>query len=673
MKKISVLVLLFIGSCTLPFTKKAPVYLGDMIYLNSGEEYHCFVKEINDKYVIVETAQGLKKLPISAVMSLDLQKRRKGYQWKNVNDIDDPVLIKALRTDLSKFKGMGYINILTEKKLIIHPDSTYTIIMRGIRGIVDDKGRTAGNLSFPYSYSNEKLFIDFARTITSGGRVLHIREIAIEDASSFSQFPSYDNLHSRKFAMREVKPGNFLDYQVRIEGKYADNLPLLFDKTLADKGPTLTGRIVVQYPENLNVDIYYERIGKPKISSQVLNGYNYKTLTFEVNNVNPIFNIPMMPPESYFSPRVVVGLKNIWKDISHTFKKGLNPGKINISGKNPKEIYSSVLKGIKYVEVPSNKYSVIPKKATETINNKYGNSLDKAFVLYTALKEKGFNPDFILVRSKFSGPLAERVPVLSQFDGALVKYKNVLLDPANESIPFGYVKPKYQGTKGLSITKGEIVDIPYVSLDKESSITDRIIHLSSDGSGKVKEILSFKGNNVLFFRNWKYLRKEERKKQLESYINSILSNASLKDYKIEHLDDLNPEMKITLNYTVPNIATKEGRYLLLHIPGINYSAYYVGAPKRPYPVFYENLSLDKNRIIIYLPQGYRVRYIPRGITYKSKPVEFESSLKKTKRYVEYNDTYTVQMGLIPVEKYPEYRKGIMRMAKIPNRWIILEK
>lgn len=673
MKKISVLFLLFIGSCTLPFTKKAPVYLGDMIYLNSGEEYHCLVKEINDKYVIIETAQGLKKLPISKVMALDLQKRRKGYQWKNINEIDDPVLIKALKTDLSKFTGMGYINILIEKKLVINPDSTYTIIIRGIRGIVDDKGRTAGNLSFTYSHNNEKLFIDFARTITSEGRVLHIREIAIEDASSFSQFPSYDNLHSRKFAMREVKPGNFLDYQVRIEGKYADNLPLLFDKIFADKGPTLTGKIIVQYPENLNIDIYYKRIGNPTISSLMLNGYSYKVLTFDVNNINPVFKVPMMPPEGYFSPRVVVGLEDKWKNISYTFKKSLNPGKTNISGKSPKEIYSKVLRGIKYVEVPSNTYSVIPKNPTETINNKYGNCLDKAFVLYTALRENGFNADLILVRSKFSGPLADGIPVLSQFDGALVKCKNVILDPANESIPFGYVRPKYQGTKGLSIGKGEIVDIPYLSLDNESSMTDRIIHLSTDGSGKVKEILSFKGNNVLFFRNWKYLRKEERKKQLESYINSILSNVSLIDYKIEHLNDLNPEMKIILDYTVPNIATKEGRYLLLHIPGINYSAYYVGAPKRPYPVFYENLSLDKNRVIIYLPRGYRVRYIPAGFTYKSKPVAFESSLKKTKRYIEYNDTYTIQMGLIPIEKYPEYRRCIMKMAEMPNRWIILER
>jgi hypothetical protein len=381
----------------------------------------------------------------------------------------------------------------------------------------------------------------------------------------------------------------------------------------------------------------------------------------------------MKPPERYFYPRVVVSFKNDWRNILDWFNESIELDSTKIEEKTEEELYDNILRGIKFVDIPSNTYLVIPRNPNETIKNRYGNSLDKTFVLYSTLKENGYKPDLILVRSKESGPLAGNIPTLSQFDGALVKCRGVFLDPANESVPFGYVRPKYQRTKGVSISTKKLVEVPFLKPEDEMSYTYRTIYLSGDGGGKVKEVLTFSGNDVLYFRTWKYLREEERRKQLESYINSILPNASLKDYKIEHLEDLNPVMKITLDYTVPDIATKEGRYMLLHIPGINYTAYYVGVENRPYPVYYENLSLDEKKIRIYLPKGYRIRYVPEAVNYDSKPVKFTSKIKKTEKYIEYNDSYSVQMGLIPVEKYPEYRKGIMKMAEIPNRWIIIEK
>ncbi|OYD16369.1 hypothetical protein CH333_03665 [candidate division WOR-3 bacterium JGI_Cruoil_03_44_89] len=673
MKRTIIVLLLILSSCSLHLAKRTPVSLGDMVYLNDGEEYHCYVREVNARWVVFETEEGTKRLPLSKVRSIDIQKRRKNYWWTNVEDIDDPVLIGALKTDLSQFKGLGYVNILTEKKLIVNPDSTYTVVIREIRGIVDDKGRTAGNLSYYYKHNNENLFIDFARTITSDGKVLHIREMAIEDASSYARFPSYDNLHSRKFAMREVKPGNFLDYRVRIEGKYSEDLPPLFDEILGDMGPTLKGKILIQYPEEMEISVRYDRILAPELTRKEDNDISYEVMSFEMETVSPIIKLPMKPPERFFSPRVVAGFKNEWGGISDWFDTNLKSSGTKIEGKTKEEIYENVLKGIKFVNIPSNTYSVIPKNPTETFNNRYGNSLDKTFVLYTALKENGFKPDLILVRSKDSGPLAEDVPTLSQFDGALVRCDGVFLDPSVESVPFGYVRPEYQGTRGLSIGTGEIVEIPFLEPEDEMSYTDRNIYLSEDGSGKVEEVLTFTGNDVLFFRNWKYLREEERRKQLESHINLVLPNASLKGYHIEHLEDLNPEMQITLDYTAPDIATEEGRYMLLHIPGINYTAYYVGVEQRPYPVYNENLSLNKNRIRIYLPKGYRVRYIPTAINYDSEPIKFTSKIKKTKKYIEYSDSYDTRMGLIPLENYPEYREGIMKMAEIPNRWIILEK
>lgn len=668
MRKAFILPLFFIFSCTILQVKKEKLWMEDVIYTNKGEEIECGIIEIDDEYVYAVTEDGDIVLRIEDLRSVDIAKRRRGYQWETIDDITDPILKEALNVDLSEYGDMGYVNIRVEKKFTINNDSSYIYSIRYIRAITEEKGRTAGTLAFNYRNKEENIEVDFARTITSEGRVLHLREIAIEDASVYSRIPPYENLHERKFAMREVKPGNILDFGVSINGKITDESPYVMDITLGDAGPTLSGIVEVVAPKDFELSWQEWNIEKPVITR----GSNRKFIQWKVEDLPPLVQESNRPPITYILPRVVVGLENTWEKVIENFRLNLR-GDYTAEGMTSEEIYKEIIRAVHFIDIPSYTSSPYPKSVKEITNNRVANSLDKAHLLYIAYRSAGLPIDFILVRSKERGELADEVPSLYQFDGALIKVGDDFLDPASELNPYGYVRVKYQGTKGLSLREKGFIDIPLFNADKEKVSIKREINLDENGDAHVDEHHSYFGNQVLLIRQLRYMREEEKRNAIESFINRSIPNAELKNYTIEHLGDITPEITFDLEYNAQALGLKEGDFILLHLPGIQYSAYSVGALERNYPIYWGVLSTSENEITIQIPEGYKIRYIPGGVEAGSNSLEFKSEVLKSGNKIIYRDSYIDKDEMVPVEEYTDYKKAIMQIATLPEEWIILEK
>ena len=665
MKKLLLIAIALISSCTMPFVKKAPHTFNDMVYLKNGEEYHCEVIGTKDTFLIFITEKGETSMPLSKILSVDLARKRQGYNWKSVSDITDKTLLEALKFPLADFKGMGYVNIYVEKKLKINRDSTYVYTERYIRGITDERGRSAGNISKLYRWKNEKLQIDFARTVTGDGKVINLREIAIEDASIYSRYPEHENMHERKFAMPEVKPGNILDWEISIRGKITKENPFVMDEYIGDNGPTADAYFIVEFPSDFDVAYSVYGMTEPEVKKQGKN----TTYVWHVKRIPPLLREIMSPPPVYLFPRVVAGLKSSWNDIVEEYKEFLS-----VKGTlSPDSAYKLVLKTIKYIDVPSSGSCIFPRKAEEILKTKTGNSLEKAYLLYTLINKDKHHVELVLVRSKERGMVSVSTPSLLQFDGALVRCDSVWYDPSYEIIPPGYIRPEYQGVYALSLSSGAILKIPLLEPEKESETIRRSVKLYKNGDALIKDRWIYRGKKLLSIRAWKYLQEEERRKQIEGMIGNQFPNAELKRFSIEHLNDLCDSIVINTEYTVDKLGTVEGKFLLLKTPGILYSAYYVGMPERNYPIYLKTSGLSRTEIEILPPKGYRIHAYPENIKYDSPVSSFYSTYDRIKRKLIYTDEYVEKTDFVPSSRYQEYRECIMNMAKIPQRWIVFKK
>ena len=655
-------------SCSRQVVKNVSEWKEDILYTRKGEEYKCRVLKITADSVYIKTPDVLHSFAQSEVKSIDLAQKREGFLWQNTKDITDPILLKSLDTDLSRFNDKKYVDIYRKKQLKIEEDSTYSYSLRLIRGICSEKGRSAGNFSLQYLSENEKIEINFGRTITKEGEVLHLRENAIEDASIYARIPPYENAHERKIALREVKPGNFLDIKFTIHGKITREHPFILETTTGSEGPTLETIIQVEAPRYFDIAWQNWKTEEPFLK---YTGRN-KIYEWKIEPLEAFEDESNSPPKSYIFPRITAGILNDWEKISDNFKEKMQ-GKYTPQSEKQEEIYKEVNSLVRFVDIPSNQFSCYPSEIEKILENKLANSLDKTSLLYTALISKGYKAELVLVRSKARGELSKKVPSLYQFDGALVKLGEVFLDPSSELNPYGYTRPEYQGALGFSVTKNEFVQIPLFAPDKEKTSISRIVKINTKGEAVVKETMTFLGSMVTNLKSLRYMREEDKKNIIESYLNRNIPGANIQDLSFEHIKDEYPEVEIKTTYNADGLALKQGNFLLLHIPGIKYSAYSVGTTERKYPIYWGKLAKEENKIEINIPKDYKIMYLPKEVTLSNSFIEFKNSFEKTENSIIYRDYYIDKKELLPVEYYTEYKDMIMQIAEIPEEWIILEK
>ncbi len=665
---LTILLGILIQSCSQQLLKNESDWMEDIIYTEKGEEHKCRILKINPDSIYIMTSEGNLTFPSEEIRSIDLAKKREGYLWKTTKDIEDPILLKSLQTDLSEFKDKRYVDIYSNRQLKIERDSSFSYSLRLIRAICSEKGRSAGNLSFNYQLKEENLEINFGRTITEEGNVLHLRENAIEDASIYSRIPPYENAHEIKVALPEVKPGNFLDIKITIRGKITPSFPFILETTPGSAGPTLKSVIRVEAPRYFDIAWQNWKLSKPETR---FSGKN-KILHWEIDNLEALEDEDNAPPKSYIFPRITAGINNDWEKISQNFKKHLE-GKYTPKNQESKDIYNEIINLLRFVDVPSYKYKCYPKSSEEILESKLANSLDKTSLLYSALISQGYTAELVLVRSKTRGELAKKVPSLYQFDGALIKLRGNFLDPSSELNPYGYVRAEYQGVLGFSVTKNEFVKVPLFEPDKEKTSTSRTIELNEKGEAKIEENLKLIGNMALSLKSLRYMREEDKKNIIESYLNRNIPGSNIIDLSLMHIEDEVPEVEIGIKYSAKGLALKQGSFLLFHIPGVNYSAFFVGTTERKYPIYWGKLSKGENDIKINIPQGYEVRYLPKEINLTNQFVEFENSFETDEKSITYKDYYIDKEELIPVEYYGEYKDIITQIAEISEEWIILEK
>jgi len=658
----------FFISCGRQALKNNIEWKEDIVYTEKGEEYKCRVIKITPDSIYIETTEDSITLNKNEVRSIDLAKKREGYLWKTTKDITDPILLQSLNIDLSNFSDENYVDVYSEKHLKIKKDSSYAYSIRYIRAICSEKGRNAGNINFDYLSKEERMEINFGRTITKEGEVLHLRENAIEDASVYSRVPPYENARERKIALREVKSGNFLDFKVTIYGKISEDFPFILETTTGSSGPTLKSIVKIETPRYLEVSYEYWKTNEPYLKFAGRN----KIYEWEIDNLEAFEDENNAPPKSSVFPRITAGLKNNWKNISSNFTKHLE-GKYTSQSETPESIYKEINELVRFVDVPLYKADFYPKSLEEILANKLANSLDKAFLLYSALKMKDYPAELVLVRSKTRGKLAKEVPSLYQFDGAIIKIEGTFLDPSSELIPYGYIRPEYQGITGFSVTQNDFVEIPLFEPDKEKTFVSRVIELKENGEAEIEEQMKFAGSTAANLKSLRYMRQEDKKNMLESYLNRNIHGSNIIDFTLKQIEYQTPEVEFQIKYKANGLALKQGNFLLFHVPGINYSAYSVGATERKYPIYWGKLAKDENEIKINIPKNYIVRYLPEEIDTSNSFIEFKNSVESDGKSITYRDYYIDKKELIPLEYYAEYKNIITQIAELPEEWIILEK
>ena len=658
----------------------------DVIYLLSGEEKIGAIERITADSLWFKTEEGTLAFAKSEVRGLDLPQPRQGEEWKTLKDIDDPILKEILTTFTPPQIDVRYVNLYVEHNFILHEDGTFEKRMRVIRYVSAESGKgAAANNTWSYLADRAYARVDFARSYSPEGEINHITEAAINRVSRYPAPAEYSNLAQLQIAVPESRVGSVLDFQFSTIQHVADSIhPICEEVILADQQPTLIEIIRLEQPQGGPLAVYASSGQKPERETKK----GREILTWRIQNQPPLRFEQMTPPAADYLPHFIVADKKDWHSIARSLRahvdKAIQPGEIltqvvdsltqglPTSEEKARALYEFVAVSIRPAGPPLDSYSYLPIPAETVLVRGFGNNLDRAALLCVLMREAGLEADLVLIRDRSSGRVIPTFPTLGQLDYALVLFEDrIYLDP-NSNVGFGTLLD--QDAMGLALSSGKLKKTPLRTPNEEATITRTVAQLRANGSLDLTVDVEFNGQNSAWWKRYlKPLSPAELRQKAEELAAEIHPNARLQDFSFNGIEPLDQDVTYTLKVSIPGYATRAGDYLILYLPGVEHSAYWVGATDRAYPIDRVTRSADILNLSLQLPPGAELLYYPQDVSISNEYDSYAATFVQPRRGVlQFSESLQVLKPWIPAEEYPKYKELVEGMARLSQEPIVLK-
>jgi len=659
----------------------------DVIYLTNGEEAIGTLERITADSVWFTTEKGTLKYSKAEVASIDLPQPREGEGWRTVKDINDPVLKQAIEIAATiPPTDVRFINLYVEHDYVLNNDNTFEHHERVIRYVTAESGKgQAANNTWYYLADRSHARVDFARSVNPEGVVTHINEAAINRTSSYPAPAEYSNLMQIQIAVPESRVGSVLDFQFSTVQEVVDSLhPVCHEVILGGAEPTITEIIRVEQPERGPVKVYASNNAEPeRVVKQ-----GKEVLTWVITNQPPLRFERMTPPAADYLPHFIIAFEETWFQVASNlrgvFTKAQEPGEkipalvdsltrnLDTPEDKAKTLYEFVATSIRSVGPNMDNFSYIPTAAEEVLIRRFANNLDRNVLLYALMKQAGLESDLVLVRSRGNGRLASQFGTLGQLDYAMVQFEDrMFLDPMPD-VPFGTIFQ--QDVMGLSLISGKLKQVPLRPPSHEQTLTNSEAVLDADGTLELSMDVSLNGE---LSASWKGLLKSlsqaAERQQAEELASSIHPNSTLISYAFNGADPLNAEVSYTLKIKVPDYATRAGEYIIFYVPGVEHSAYSVGATERLYPIDRLSLGSSVLNVKLTLPAGAELVYYPEDVSITTDEDSYTVNfIQPRKDMLQFNEVSEILEPLIPADDYAAYKNLVEGMARLSQEPIVLK-
>ena len=671
----------------------------DVLYMRKGEEYVGRLIEVTENNVVFDlAAEGQKTFDLSEVQRVELGKSRPGSTWRTIEDIDDPVLLQAINTSASvdsAYPGAGYITLYKEHAYILHADGSLENTERTIQKVLLERGKRVANGARYYLSKNSKATINFGRTVTADGEVVPISDAAIQDGSVYSDYPDYQNLHKKNWALKKVKEGAIIDYQTTVR---KDNIGLLMpfcvDVSFGDNEPVIKEVLKVTVPKKIGCNFNILRFEDGHHS--MMEREDAVVYTWTVENRPELIIENFMPVSADIWPRVALAPQASWEELGKAYvavidkhlkrDKALNEQiEMLIEGKQAEAdkacaLYEYIVREIRTIPVPYHLYSLEPKDIIQTYQKKYGNNLDKSLLFLGMLQQAHIPAYLYLIVPQRRGALMDKVPSFGHFTDCLVRinlkdhvvYASVL----DDKVPFGALDGEYQHVKGLLVRSdgAQLITTSLMAAQEESEQHTIKVTISEDGTFLVHEETQYTGQSAMELRRLKVMKEEELKKAFQQAVSDVHPNAEMVQYTVSELKNLGVPAGYTLEYRIKDYALRAGETLIaFQIPDLDYTASSVGKSTRTHPLDWTTRTLERNHYTFKIPEGFKIYHIPASLNYDAPFMNYKAEFEQKNGQINFSDAFERIVIQTPASAYPQYKRGIETRAQVTKEWIVLER
>jgi len=569
--------------------------------------------------------------------------------------------------------------------------------------INSEKDLNEANLSF-YSQPGEyESRIIMARSIDINGEVSYLSLDDVTYASpsqGLEYFSGKKDTKIIKAVIPNVKVGSIIDFEWEtLDLKPEDKNQFYTHWYFGGDDPVFESKVSYIVPENREFYWVAKNFDPYDPSPEISKKEGYKIYKFSRGECPPFVAEPQSPPMWELIPFV---FGSTYKDQTYLsqwlagfFKERMRSNdKIkatvdevvkNSGARTEEEIVAALYRFTQeFIHYRSIKTSISSglagHPATETFENRYGDCIDKSIFFATILGLVGVEAYPVIVRTNDQPrPLYGELGVISGNHAIneihLKQNGNKIIYLDSTSVTYKY--PNFRSDNhGIPVWNPILntvreIDPPDPEFNKQ--VFNTRINLKNDNSAEIFKENIYKGELDAGLRQYFLSMKD---KEIESLFVSLSGRdypgSKLKGYEYSALSDYKSDFSIKYNFASSQVLKKSGEYYIFTLP-IKYSFSFTSFESRKYPLKYNTTSAEIRSVTLELPEGYKVRGIPEGLSIKSDILDYVSNYSLENNVLKFTDEFVRKKTVVNVNEYKQFRKNLLEVEHSINIPIVLEK
>ncbi len=613
--------------------------------------------------------------------------------------------------------------ILRSKSATVDPKASALILVKDHSIQIYDNGKTKKHVKIATKMlnSNGEAFMSLTESITSwrkiksvkgwhikaDGKVVKLKKDNIIQVAQELTAGYYDDVLFYIAEFIDVKVGDIVAFEYTLTEKSNwDSYYQAFYMQVQQ--PVLYANYHVKIPKGWDLHIG-SHFADVCTFEQVENEYNWKAenLAFQPEE-------KLMPPWYYMTRYIKISCYDPlhkqdfnfvdWKDASVWVKNNLSPSvdvnlqieeyvaeHINILPDNEsklKAISEFVPNEIRYVAVEIGKGRFVPRKATRTFFNRYGDCKDKVTLMRSMLQVA--NIPSVSVLASVHGYVDSLMPSPLQFDHCILGIPVdsiadvpampnatvngwLLFDPTDPSVHLGELPMALYGSKVLIAEEIDSSLIPLQYISPENNHRKFIVNAHLDENGNMTSDVTIKdyGAPALLTSYWHSKNKpEDIKKRFKALFSELLPLAEFSEFNFESNTD-SSTFKFRLKQDSYLIKSGDLRFLLLdfvysgRLPQLK-------KKKRLHPIWFGSFKKLELEINWTVDEAWDIELTADSMETKNEVVTFNYNLSKQDNRIQMYSLFTSTGKLIDKEKYSEARKFRRKFTKVRSMKIMLK-
>lgn len=380
------------------------------------------------------------------------------------------------------------------------------------------------------------------------------------------------------------------------------------------------------------------------------------------------FNYDLNKDRDVLSPTMAAKVKELTKDATTQAEK------INI-------LYKYMQDNMRYVSVQLGIGGWQTFDAQYVEKNKYGDCKALTNFMKSMLKAVNITAHPALIRMGRSKSTQDEDFPSASFNHVILYVPSdseetkepTWLECTSSNDPAGYIGEGTNDRFALVYSEkgGKLIKTPMLTPKENLLMYKTTIDILPNGDARIKSNQTEKGYQQDRLRQMSfYGNKEEQEKYLRESLD--LPNFKINEYNIEP-NKTEPITNTTLDILVNKYVSKAGKRIFIRPNAINRISYIPSkVSERQYPIVGSNSFLDKDEVIVNIPEGYKVESVPtKAFELKSEFGQYEITITQKENQLIYNRVLMIKNFNLPKEKYKDLRKFFKEVSKMDKLKVVL--